>query len=693
MSELHLQGQICRFCQRNTNLAYYCENCGTSCCSDCLDDQKVEVYECQDCNLRKIEIQGSENKRICIVCGKDNIIKLTQYIKSCPKCHSQKIINIYEKKEKLEQKFLELIKISREFVSPFRDVINLLYLIRQKIKKARDPPIQCYHFPKMESKLLSLFKLIKYLEINLLERISTHFHYLASNKEYFFNIYLQPNSNIKVIEGILDNLNKSHESIDDFIKNNINMINEDINTIKKNLVFTDKITEYFSAYKRFINIATDEKPVYAIKAKLSNGLTNQDMLKRNKGILFITNLDLSFVQEYGLIKKKQGLIFKAPVDDLLRIKEKGKLLKKLYIEFSYGKYEFTLPNKVISRVIEYILLARNFDETTIYDKESARNLENINIDLNKLNNFIEDGINSFFSFKCDQNQLNNSTYQYNKYTDQNNPDFYRNTLNSQDAQYRKNLLYYDNNSNTFNSNQIQNSNLKRNSNYRENNYINPSQNDLQKINSQQYQKAPTMQFHNQDEFNSNQFQNNYNQKWFLRNPQSNIHMDNNNMMMKRLLQAKKYNHQEPRQMNNTLEDLITNDSYKNTYDSFSSNSIKQGAFQEYNRNHLSDLFNNDYQSPNHSSYLDQDQLFDDLGNSKISMLNLKKEKFSIHETLKDLDSKFDQGKISEVDYYRAFKHHKQEIYVINKKIQWLQRKIHEEKKIREYKTKFDNHYT
>ncbi len=46
MSEPHFQ--ICRFCQRNVKLAYYCESCGTSCCSDCLHEEKIKSFEPQE---------------------------------------------------------------------------------------------------------------------------------------------------------------------------------------------------------------------------------------------------------------------------------------------------------------------------------------------------------------------------------------------------------------------------------------------------------------------------------------------------------------------------------------------------------------------------------------------------------------------------------------------------------------------
>ncbi|GAH35587.1 unnamed protein product, partial [marine sediment metagenome] len=162
---------------------------------------------------------------------------------------------------------------------------------------------------------------------------------------------------------------------------------------------------YFINYLKFLNLAEKEKPVYAIYAKLFNGLNTQDKYKKNKGILFITNFDLSFVHEYGKRKKKQEGIFKAPVKDLTKVQIRGKIFKKLYIEFPYGRYEFSLPPNSISRVLDYIMLARSFDETIVYDKEAAKKLFNIEVDLSDLANFIEEAINSFFSLKCQYNNV------------------------------------------------------------------------------------------------------------------------------------------------------------------------------------------------------------------------------------------------------------------------------------------------
>jgi len=397
MSEPHFQ--ICRFCQRNVKLTYYCESCGTSCCSDCLREDKIKSYVCQDCESINI------TDFVCQDCDSTNITQKTQLLKSCPKCNSNQIVNIYEKKEDLEKSFLELIKNSRGFITPLRDLLSSLYQLKQKVIDARAPPVRCFHYPTMELDLLALFKLFIYAKENLIEKIRNFIQHLSLNKEYFFDIYTQQNSNIKIIEEILENLTRNYNLINSFISDNVKTISTSIETLSKNLNFIDKITFYFTNYLRFLNLADEEKPVYAIYAKLSNGLNTQDKYKKDKGILFITNFDLSFVHEYGKRKKKQEGIFKAPVKDLTKVQIRGKIFKKLYIEFPYGRYEFSLPPNSISRVLDYILLARSFDETIVYDKEAAKKLFNIEVSLSDLSNFIEEAINSFFSLKCQYNNI------------------------------------------------------------------------------------------------------------------------------------------------------------------------------------------------------------------------------------------------------------------------------------------------
>ncbi|MFW9820260.1 MAG: hypothetical protein ACFFE5_11680 [Candidatus Thorarchaeota archaeon] len=644
--------QICRFCHRYVKLAYYCEECGSSCCPECLHEKKVEFYICQDCKSKNIEFKKSENKRVCKDCRAENVTKVNQRLKSCPKCDSHQIINIYEKKEELEKNFLDLIKNTRLFINPLKQILDKLYFYQSKIKKIRDPPNKYYHFPQMESDLLALFKLLNYIQNALYEKINAHFHQVNQNKEYFFDIYAQPNSNINIIEGLFENLSRSFNSIDEFIKNNLETFNSSFKTFEKNLSFIDKVRHFFESYNKILRLAESEKPVYAIYAKLTNGLNTHDKYKKDKGILFITNFDLSFIHKYGIKKNKKELIFKAPVQDLKKVREKGRVFKKLYIEFAYGKYEFTLPPKAVSRVIEYILLARSFDETTIYDEKSAKKLQFIDLDLNDLTNFIEESINSFFSIKCQYNKSFDNLYNQNKeltYPFGVHPNQIPNIISRTPAQFQN----LQNNAQPWLNFPVT-SNIYRQSIRGSHGLPNPSQNSLFIANS----RIPNINDNNifsQNLQNPNRFQN-YNPRRI--NPNNNLN---------------------PQYQNQLIDDFYEENS------NFLNN---QAAYQDYNRNHLTDLFDSDYVPPD-NSYRYKRKLFKIDKEKHKKMLELDKERYSLKETLKKLDNKFDQGIISEVDYFKTFKNLQKEIYLIEKKISNLQENLEEIDSLKRNSRNFD----
>ena len=686
--------QICRFCHRHIKLAYYCDDCGVSCCSDCLHEEKIDYFVCQDCNSKNIEIKDSGKYGSCKDCESEHINKGSQLLKACPKCHSTSIINIYEKKEELEKSFLDLIKNVRYFIEPLNELINNLYHLRQKTKNARAPPIKCYHFPHLEADLLALFKLLSYAKENLHEKISILFNHLSLNKEYFFDIYSQPNANVIIIEGILENLTRSNDSIQDYISNNIKTITTSLESIQDYLKFIEKIIFYFETYKKYLNLAENEKPIYAIYAKLANGLNTQDKIKKSKGILFITNLDLSFVHEYGKLKRKKEVIFKAPVKDLIKIKSQGKMFKKLYIEFPYGRYEFTLPPNNITRVLDYIILARNFDDTIKYDQETAERLNNIYIELNDITAYIEETINSFFSLKCQYNSINQNSDNLIPISMAGQPNYIPQDIpRIQQQPYQPHL----NHPNYIPNMPPQNYQVSQPIPQREyqnlppqiNNNVYPNQDPQNmfiygnpRVNSQYNQPYYDNRFIPQNLYEPNRIQNYERNRFNTRNNNQRIDPNNKKILMRKLEQAQK---------NGLLHSPEVNDSYdipQRDHGSYSNlNEGKRSRYNDYSKNHLSEYFNQDNFIPND---LNTNRTYSKKEIEKLRKLrDFEKEKYSLDETLKALDTKFDQGIISEVDYFRTFKNLQKQIYSIDKNIENISQDLEEIEDIKGKHREFD----
>ena len=671
MSEQNMQ--ICRFCHRHIKLAYYCDDCGVSCCSDCLHEEKIDYYVCQDCNSKNIEIADSGKHGSCKDCESEKINQGSQLLKACPKCHSTSIINIYEKKEDLEKSFLDLIKNVRYFIEPLNELINNLYQLRQKAKNARAPPIKCYHFPHLEADLLALFKLLNYAKENLHEKISILFNHLSLNKEYFFDIYSQPNANVIIIEGILENLTRSNDSIQEYITNNVKTISTSLESIQDYLKFIEKIIFYFETYKKYLNLAENEKPIYAIYAKLANGLNTQDKLKKSRGILFITNLDLSFVQESGKQKRKKEVIFKAPVKDLIKIKSQGKMFKKLYIEFPYGRYEFTLPPNNITRVLDYIILARNFDETIKYDQETAERLNNIYIELNDITAFIEETINSFFSLKCQYNSINQNSEIQIPISRTGQPNYNPPEIpNNQQQQYR---IYNNNPINYIPYAPPQNYQVPQPTptpqfqNHFPQQNVYPNQNPENMINygtpriyNQYNQPIYDNRFIPQNLYDPNRIQNYERNRFTTKNQR--IDPNHKKILMRQLEQVQKNGLLHSPEINGPYDiHQREQGSYTNI------NEGKRSIYNDYSKNHLSEYFNQESLDSN-DTY--SNRKYSKKQKDKFRKLrDFEKEKYSLDETLKALDTKFDQGIISEVDYFRTFKNLQKQIYSIDKNIEDL----------------------
>ncbi len=614
MSEI--TSQLCRFCLTTKNLTYYCENCGSSCCSDCIHEEKLGYYVCHKCNSKNIDIRDEGDTKICKNCGSEDVNKAFHNFKSCPKCSSKNVLNIYEKKEELEQKFLDMIKNTRSFAEPFISTRNQLVLLRERLKNAREPPIRCYQFPKMEKEVIMLIKMFNEVVNTLLDKINIHFHHFSLNQDYFFNIYVQPNSSIKVIENILQNLQRSYGSIQEYISKNSKIMDEAINKNNANFQLIDQINDYFLKYKNDLNLSNIEKPIYAIEAIYDNGYKEQKYSLKNKGILFITTIDLSFIQLSGRIKKKKKMIIKIPIKDLNSMDRKGK--RGIHLDFTFGKYEFQLPKQTNTQVLEYIAFAQYFDNKTKDLLEAGKKLQTMDLDLNNVINFIEEAINSFFSLKC----------KYNK----------SNSTSSSSQETENGIKSYSHHSNEQVSNNQFGSVLNQQSNYYlpSRGYTSGGSFENQPGYSNNYPRMPSGQ-----DFNNN------------------LDRNDRNYLFRRVGRFQS-DFPDPSYPINSYDTEWFHKAGLNRHSNIEDIPFIDPTYENYNKYHLSDYF---VPNPRH------------MEESK-RMRELKKERYSLHMTLKKLDEKFDLNLITEESYFKVYNELQNKISEVDENINLLKKELY-----------------
>ncbi|MFX0009314.1 MAG: hypothetical protein ACFE9R_03275, partial [Candidatus Hermodarchaeota archaeon] len=127
--------------------------------------------------------------------------------------------------------------------------------------------------------------------------------------------------------------------------------------------------------------------------------------------------------------------------------------------------------------------------------------------------------------------------------------------------------------------------------------------------------------------------------------------------------------------------------YDQGYDNYGGVNEKYPIYQEYSKNHLSNLFEQGYGSNDFPQNLNLNPKIDKLKQKK--KFELEQERYSLEETLKALDSKFESGNISEIDYFKNFKKLQKELYKIDKKVNDITEELNEREAILKYSKKIE----
>jgi len=158
-----------------------------------------------------------------------------------------------------------------------------------------------------------------------------------------------------------------------------------------------------------------------------------------------------------------------------------------------------------------------------------------------------------------------------------------------------------------------------------------------------------------------------------------------NFLMRKLEQSQRYGAPSSNPLNRNKFDEL---SYEPAYNRLNERFRQMPQYNEYSRNHLSELFNNDNMSnqPNDLPRLNSKKMNK---SKRKKMFELEKEKYSLEETLKTLESKFESGNISEIDFFKNFKNLQKDFYTIDKTIETIDEEMQEEDFLRRNAKKLD----
>ena len=151
-------------------------------------------------------------------------------------------------------------------------------------------------------------------------------------------------------------------------------------------------------------------------------------------------------------------------------------------------------------------------------------------------------------------------------------------------------------------------------------------------------------------------------------------LDEKNILMKKLEREQRNNSYFRPNSSNMRDNLFDSPDFFERYDPIFNKNL---AGKQLNRDHLSKSFHSNYHSQDNIYNQGNESFqFDEDINNKMD--NLKKERYSLKKTLKELEAKFERGSISDVDYFKAYKNFQKEIFSIDQKIKLMTEKVNDE---------------
>ncbi|MHA1718095.1 MAG: PH domain-containing protein [Promethearchaeota archaeon] len=389
--------EVCPICGENPNLTYICEDCHEIFCEDCVDIHEEENLGCVQCGSTDIHYD-KHGHPFCRDCGGNNLRTIKKLIPSCRICESENVISIVDKQKNLIEEFKTIIKDTRAFLRPFEELVERLNRYRHNLYQLRKEYPPCYHYPTLESDALILFKLFDKAKNTLYEHVNRFFQEIQHNINYIAEIHVTHPSNLTYIGEILKHFERERKKITNLSINNAENIDERLASVEEQIEFMESMQSLFTTFVGKLQLEPDEKIVYGLKCKLSTGTTKNKDFSNKNGTILITSKRLYFYHEQGVFQKRTVQLFSVKLSDLQQAGVKGKLKKKVSLEFLNSMYKFSITKDSRDKLIQWIENARKFDKNNIIDENDIKKLAKYKINTKLFREDLENTIYELIGF-------------------------------------------------------------------------------------------------------------------------------------------------------------------------------------------------------------------------------------------------------------------------------------------------------
>jgi len=365
--------EVCPICGEKPNLTYICEDCHEIFCEDCVDLHGEDSLVCIQCESADIHFD-KHRRPFCRECGCHDMRNIKKLNPTCRICESENVVLIEDKQKHLIEEFKTIIKDTRAFIRPLEDMVERLTHYRHNLYQLRKEYPQCHHYPTLENDAIVNFKLFDKAKNTLYEHVNRFFQEIQHNINYIAEIQVTHPNNLPYISDILKHLERERKKVTGLSINNVEIIDKRIAPEEEKIVFMETMQGIFNLFIGKLQLESDEKIVFALKCKLSAGTSKKKDYSSKNGTILITSKRLYFYHEQGVFQKRIVELFSVKLSDLQQAGVKGRLKKKVSLEFLNSMYKFSISKDNREELINWIAKARNFNAKNSSDETSFKNL-------------------------------------------------------------------------------------------------------------------------------------------------------------------------------------------------------------------------------------------------------------------------------------------------------------------------------
>ncbi|MHA1776322.1 MAG: hypothetical protein ACTSWC_06080 [Promethearchaeota archaeon] len=352
--------EVCPICNENPNLQYICESCHEVFCEDCVELRTEEQYICIACGSKQISFDKYD-RPICDDCGSHEIRTINKVIPNCPNCESTQVARIVDKQKELIETYKQIITGTRAFLQPLETILERLQLQRNKLFELRQEHPSCFHYPTLESEALLLFKLFDNGKTRVYEQANRYFQEIQRNIHYVNDIQIIHPSNLTYIAEILQKFERERTKVEKIAQTEMEPLNGRLTALADKIEFMERTQALFNKFLSKMHLEEGEKIVFGMNCKLASGMDAQQGYSSKNGTILITSKRVYFYHEQGVFKKRTVLLFSVQLADLQAAEVKGKLKKKVSLQFLNSMYNFSISKNKREVLVDWIEKAQDFD--------------------------------------------------------------------------------------------------------------------------------------------------------------------------------------------------------------------------------------------------------------------------------------------------------------------------------------------